>query len=140
MTRPSGEWTRSGRESLEARRESSRLSGLARGADIQRRPSADRVRQPRQAAPHDPRSSVRAGRSRTGIVSSTAAARGSGVGRAAFTAARFAAMAFSRIVDREIDRRNPRTAMRELPRGILGVREASIAVAFAAAVFLYSAA
>ena len=58
----------------------------------------------------------------------------------AFTAARFAAMAFNRIVDREIDRRNPRTAMRELPRGILGVREASIAVAFAAAVFLYSAA
>jgi 4-hydroxybenzoate polyprenyltransferase len=58
----------------------------------------------------------------------------------AFTAARFAAMAFNRIVDREIDRRNPRTAMRELPRGILGVREASIAVAFAAAVFVYSAA
>ncbi len=58
----------------------------------------------------------------------------------AFTAARFAAMAFNRIVDREIDQRNPRTAMRELPRGILGVREASIAVAFAAAVFVYSAA
>src|SRR5688500_4984684 len=42
----------------------------------------------------------------------------------AFTAARFAAMAFNRVVDRDIDRRNPRTAMRELPRGTLTVREA----------------
>lgn len=58
----------------------------------------------------------------------------------AFTAARFAAMAFNRIVDRDIDQLNPRTAMRELPRRALGVREASIAVAIAAAVFIYSAA
>ena len=50
---------------------------------------------------------------------------------AAFTAARFAAMAFNRIVDREIDRRNPRTAMRELPRGALGVGETWIAVVVA---------
>ena len=33
----------------------------------------------------------------------------------AFTAARFAAMAFNRIVDRQIDARNPRTAKREIP-------------------------
>jgi 4-hydroxybenzoate polyprenyltransferase len=57
----------------------------------------------------------------------------------AFTAARFAAMAFNRIVDREIDTRNPRTAMRELPRGVLGVRETWVAVTIASAVFIYSA-
>jgi 4-hydroxybenzoate polyprenyltransferase len=57
----------------------------------------------------------------------------------AFTAARFAAMAFNRIVDRDIDGRNPRTAMRELPRGVLGVAEAWTAVAIASGVFVYSA-
>lgn len=57
----------------------------------------------------------------------------------AFTTARFAAMAFNRIVDREIDRRNPRTAMRELPRGTLTVREALIAVVAASGLFVYSA-
>ena len=57
----------------------------------------------------------------------------------AFTAARFAAMAFNRIVDRDIDGQNPRTAMRELPRGTLSVGEAWIAVALAAAVFLLAA-
>ena len=57
----------------------------------------------------------------------------------AFTAARFAAMAFNRIVDREIDGRNPRTAMRELPRGALGVGEAWIAVSVASGLFIYSA-
>jgi 4-hydroxybenzoate polyprenyltransferase len=58
----------------------------------------------------------------------------------AFTAARFAAMAFNRLVDREIDSRNPRTAMRELPRGALGVGETWIAVALAATLFVFSAA
>lgn len=58
----------------------------------------------------------------------------------AFTAARFAAMAFNRIVDREYDRRNPRTAMRELPRGALAVGEAWISVLIASAVFVYAAA
>jgi 4-hydroxybenzoate polyprenyltransferase len=58
----------------------------------------------------------------------------------AFTAARFAAMAFNRIVDREIDRQNPRTAMRELPRGALGVGETWIAVVIASGLFVYSAA
>jgi 4-hydroxybenzoate polyprenyltransferase len=57
----------------------------------------------------------------------------------AFTAARFAAMAFNRIVDREIDRQNPRTAMRELPRGTLGVGEAWISVVVAGALFVVTA-
>jgi 4-hydroxybenzoate polyprenyltransferase len=58
----------------------------------------------------------------------------------AFTAARFAAMAFNRIVDRAIDARNPRTRMRELPAGKLSVREASVAVVVASAVFVGCAA
>jgi len=57
----------------------------------------------------------------------------------AFTAARFAAMAFNRIVDREIDRRNPRTAMRELPRGVLGVGETWAAVVIASGLFILAA-
>jgi 4-hydroxybenzoate polyprenyltransferase len=57
----------------------------------------------------------------------------------AFTAARFAAMGFNRIVDRHIDARNPRTAMRELPAGVLTLGEASAAVAVAVAVFLLAA-
>jgi 4-hydroxybenzoate polyprenyltransferase len=57
----------------------------------------------------------------------------------AFTAARFAAMAFNRIVDLDVDRLNPRTAMRELPRGMLSVAEAWVAVAIACAVFVYAA-
>jgi 4-hydroxybenzoate polyprenyltransferase len=57
----------------------------------------------------------------------------------AFTAARFAAMGFNRIVDREFDARNPRTQMREIPRGVLGVREAWTAVAIAAVFFVLAA-
>jgi len=57
----------------------------------------------------------------------------------AFTAARFAAMGFNRIADREIDALNPRTRMREIPSGALGVTEAMIAVAVACGVFLFSA-
>lgn len=59
---------------------------------------------------------------------------------AAFTAARFAAMAFNRIADRDIDARNPRTAMRELPRGVLSVREAWASVIVAIGVFVLAAA
>ena len=58
----------------------------------------------------------------------------------AFTAARFAAMAFNRIVDRHIDAQNPRTSMRELPRGVLSVQEAWISVAVSVGVFLGAAA
>lgn len=57
----------------------------------------------------------------------------------AFTAARFAAMAFNRIVDLEYDRRNPRTASRELPRGALGVTEAWISVVVASGLFVFAA-
>ena len=57
----------------------------------------------------------------------------------AFTTARFAAMGFNRIADRHIDAENPRTAMREIPRGALSVREATAAVVAASAIFAYSA-
>lgn len=58
----------------------------------------------------------------------------------AFTSARFAAMGFNRIVDRNIDARNPRTRQREIPSGKLTVRQASLAVAAASALFLLAAA
>jgi 4-hydroxybenzoate polyprenyltransferase len=57
----------------------------------------------------------------------------------AFTSARFAAMGFNRIVDREIDARNPRTRSREIPSGTMGVREASVAVGIASVVFFVAA-
>ncbi|HWL40159.1 MAG TPA: UbiA-like polyprenyltransferase [Gemmatimonadaceae bacterium] len=57
----------------------------------------------------------------------------------AFTAARFAAMGFNRIVDREIDALNPRTLSREIPAGSMGVREAAVAVAIASIVFVIAA-
>jgi 4-hydroxybenzoate polyprenyltransferase len=58
----------------------------------------------------------------------------------AFTSARFAAMGFNRIADREIDARNPRTKSRELPSGAMTVREAVAAVVVAGVVFFLSAA
>jgi 4-hydroxybenzoate polyprenyltransferase len=58
----------------------------------------------------------------------------------AFTAARFAAMAFNRIVDREYDKRNPRTAMREIPSGVVAVGEAWLSVVVASAVFVFASA
>lgn len=57
----------------------------------------------------------------------------------AFTSARFAAMGFNRIVDREIDARNPRTRSREIPSGTIGVREATVAVIIASALFFIAA-
>jgi len=57
----------------------------------------------------------------------------------AFTSARFAAMGFNRIVDREIDARNPRTRSREIPSGAMTVFEASVAVAIASTVFFIAA-
>lgn len=57
----------------------------------------------------------------------------------AFTTARFAAMGFNRIVDREIDARNPRTRSREIPSGTMSVREASVAVAIASLLFFAAA-
>jgi 4-hydroxybenzoate polyprenyltransferase len=58
----------------------------------------------------------------------------------AFTAARWVAMAVNRIVDREYDRKNPRTAQREIPRGAINVRDAWITVAVAAALFVWASA
>jgi 4-hydroxybenzoate polyprenyltransferase len=57
----------------------------------------------------------------------------------AFTSARFAAMGFNRVVDREIDARNPRTRSREIPSGAMSVREATVAVVIASVVFLVAA-
>lgn len=58
----------------------------------------------------------------------------------AFTSARFAAMGFNRIADREIDARNPRTKSRELPSGVMTLREATAAVVLAGMVFFFAAA
>ncbi len=57
----------------------------------------------------------------------------------AFTAARFAAMGFNRIADREHDAKNPRTRMRELPSGRLTLTQAWAAVLAASALFVVSA-
>jgi 4-hydroxybenzoate polyprenyltransferase len=54
----------------------------------------------------------------------------------AFTCARFVALGFNRIADREIDARNPRTRGRELPSGRLTLTQAWLSVATAAALFL----
>src|SRR5437016_2449081 len=47
----------------------------------------------------------------------------------AFTCARFVALGFNRIADRELDAKNPRTRARELPSGRLTLRQAWSAVA-----------
>ena len=54
-------------------------------------------------------------------------------------AARTAAMAFNRLVDREIDARNPRTRARELPAGRLEAATVVLLVVVACAVFVASA-
>src|SRR5215469_7263212 len=58
----------------------------------------------------------------------------------AMVGARSAAMAFNRLVDAEIDARNPRTRMRHLPTGALSRGFAWIFVAAACIVFLLAAA
>ncbi len=57
----------------------------------------------------------------------------------AFTAARFAAMGFNRIVDRDVDAINPRTAMRELPAGKLTLAQAKGSVVVASILFVFAA-
>ena len=57
----------------------------------------------------------------------------------AFGAARFAAMGFNRIADRDVDALNPRTATREIPSGAISVRSASVAVIIASAIFFVAA-
>ena len=57
----------------------------------------------------------------------------------AFTAARWVAMGFNRIADREFDAQNPRTSGRELPRGAISVPQAWGSVVVAAALFVWAA-
>jgi 4-hydroxybenzoate polyprenyltransferase len=58
----------------------------------------------------------------------------------AATGARTAALALNRIIDREIDRRNPRTAVRELPSGRMNVYEALFVLAVGMILYLGAAA
>jgi len=57
----------------------------------------------------------------------------------AMVAARSAAMGFNRLVDARYDALNPRTSGRELPRGVMGTREAAAFVVLSSAVFIYTA-
>ena len=57
---------------------------------------------------------------------------------AAMVTARSAAMGFNRLVDARFDARNPRTDMRELPRGRMSRAEATVFVAIASALFVAS--
>src|ERR1041384_2781032 len=58
----------------------------------------------------------------------------------AMVGARSAAMAFNRIADRSIDARNPRTASRAIPAGMLSVGFVWVFTIISAAVFLLAAA
>jgi len=58
----------------------------------------------------------------------------------AMVAARSAAMGFNRLVDAEYDGKNPRTAMREIPRGRISPSAAGAFVAVSAAIFVGAAA
>ena len=54
-------------------------------------------------------------------------------------AARSAAMGFNRLVDARHDALNPRTAMRELPRGAMSQAEATVFVVVSSVVFVFGA-
>jgi 4-hydroxybenzoate polyprenyltransferase len=58
----------------------------------------------------------------------------------AMVGARSAAMGFNRLVDARSDALNPRTAGRELPRGVMSRREATVFVVAASTLFVYAAA
>ncbi|WP_202320582.1 UbiA-like polyprenyltransferase [Archaeoglobus neptunius] len=58
----------------------------------------------------------------------------------AFTGLRTAAMVFNRIIDREIDARNPRTASRHLPAGLIDLKEAYAIAVVSLAIYFLSAA
>jgi 4-hydroxybenzoate polyprenyltransferase len=58
----------------------------------------------------------------------------------AMVAARSAAMGFNRLVDARFDALNPRTAMREIPRGVMGRGEATIFVAVSSIIFVFASA
>ncbi|HEV8397652.1 MAG TPA: 4-hydroxybenzoate octaprenyltransferase [Vicinamibacterales bacterium] len=53
--------------------------------------------------------------------------------------ARSAAMGFNRVVDAHFDALNPRTSMRELPRGAMTRREGVVFVLMSSAIFLFAA-
>jgi 4-hydroxybenzoate polyprenyltransferase len=55
----------------------------------------------------------------------------------AMVTARSAAMGFNRLVDARFDALNPRTATRELPRGVMTVREATVFVTLASVAFVW---
>jgi 4-hydroxybenzoate polyprenyltransferase len=57
----------------------------------------------------------------------------------AMGSARSAAMGFNRLVDARLDALNPRTASREIPRGVLSRRDATIFVVVTSAIFVVSA-
>ena len=57
---------------------------------------------------------------------------------AAMVAARSAAMGFNRLVDAHYDAKNPRTAMRELPRGVMSRAEAIGFVVITSAAFIFT--
>jgi 4-hydroxybenzoate polyprenyltransferase len=57
----------------------------------------------------------------------------------AMVAARSAAMGFNRLVDAQYDARNPRTAMRELPRGAMTRSEAIVFIVISSLVFVVAA-
>lgn len=56
----------------------------------------------------------------------------------AMVSARSAAMGFNRLVDARMDALNPRTAMREIPRGVLSRREATLFVVVSSIVFVFA--
>ncbi len=57
----------------------------------------------------------------------------------AMVGARSAAMAFNRITDRRIDAKNPRTASREIPAGIITVAQAAVFCVVSSAIFVVAA-
>jgi len=57
----------------------------------------------------------------------------------AMVSARTAAMTFNRMVDRRLDAANPRTANREMPRGVVTSKQAAVMVLVSIAVFEWSA-
>ncbi|MGH7321129.1 MAG: UbiA-like polyprenyltransferase, partial [Candidatus Rokuibacteriota bacterium] len=57
----------------------------------------------------------------------------------AMIAARTTAMAANRLVDRHVDARNPRTAGRHLPRGLLRSRDLALAAVLSAVLFVVAA-
>ncbi|MBF0242374.1 MAG: UbiA family prenyltransferase [Desulfamplus sp.] len=58
----------------------------------------------------------------------------------AMVGARSAAMGFNRIVDSDIDAKNPRTVIREIPSGLLTKKDAALFVVGSSALFIFSSA